>query len=95
MVCIEEPELGLHPEVLPHLAELMVSASERCQLVVTTHSDMLVDALTKTPESVIVFDKEDGATRTQRLNGEELSEWLNKYSLGELWLKGQVGGTRW
>jgi predicted ATPase len=95
LVCIEEPELGLHPEVLPQLADLMVSASERCQLIVTTHSDMLVDALTETPESVIVFEKQDGKTQTQRLNGEDLSQWLKKYSLGELWLKGQVGGTRW
>jgi len=76
LVCIEEPELGLHPDVLPHLADLMISASQRCQLIVTTHSDILVDALSETPESVLVCEKKDGKTRMQRLNREDLKEWL-------------------
>lgn len=95
LVCIEEPELGLHPDVLPHLAELMIAASKRCQLIVTTHSDMLVDALTETPESVIVCEKRDGKTKMQRLNRDDLKEWLETYRLGDLWLKGELGGTRW
>jgi predicted ATPase len=95
LVCIEEPELGLHPDVLPHLADLMIAASERCQLIVTTHSDVLVDALTRTPESVIICEKMDGKTEMQRLNREDLAQWLDKYRLGELWLKGEIGGTRW
>ena len=49
LVCIEEPELGLHPDILPPLAKLLLEASERCQLIVTTHSDVLVDALTESP----------------------------------------------
>jgi predicted ATPase len=95
LVCIEEPELGLHPDVLPYLADLMISASKRCQLIVTTHSDMLVDALSDTPESVIVCEKRDGKTRMQRLNRDDLKEWLENYRLGDLWLKGEIGGTRW
>ena len=95
MVCIEEPELGLHPDVLPNLAKLMLSASERCQLIVTTHSDILVDALTETPESVIVCEKQDGRTQMQRLDSKELTQWLDKYRLGQLWLKGEIGGMRW
>ncbi len=95
LVCIEEPELGLHPDVLPNLAKLMLSASERCQLIVTTHSDILVDALTETPESVIVCEKQDGRTRMQRLDSKELAQWLDRYRLGELWLKGEIGGMRW
>lgn len=95
LVCIEEPELGLHPDVLPNLAKLMLSASERCQLIVTTHSDILVDALTEIPESVIVCEKQGGSTRMQRLKSDELARWLDKYRLGQLWLKGEIGGTRW
>jgi len=41
LMCIEEPELGLHPDILPTLADLIRKASERCQLIVTTHSDIL------------------------------------------------------
>jgi len=95
LICIEEPELGLHPDILPKLAELLVNASERTQLVITTHSDILVDALSARPETVIVCEKHDGQTTMQRLDPEKLSVWLEKYSLGELWTRGELGGTRW
>ena len=95
LVCLEEPELGLHPDILPGLADLLREASERCQLIVTTHSDTLVDALTDTPESVVVCEKEKGQTRMKRLDKEELSHWLEKYRLGELWSSGELGGNRW
>ena len=95
VVCLEEPELGLHPDVLPGLADLLRDASERCQLIVTTHSDTLVDALTDTPESVVVCEKEKGQTMMKRLDKAELSHWLEKYRLGELWCSGELGGNRW
>ena len=95
LVCLEEPELGLHPDILPGLADLLREASERCQLIVTTHSDTLVDALTDTPESIVVCEKENGQTRLKRLDKDELSHWLEKYRLGELWTSGELGGTRW
>ena len=95
LVCVEEPELGLHPDVLPELARLLIDASDRTQLVITTHSDILVDAMTECPESVVVCEKHDGQTEMRRLRKEDLSEWLEKYRLGQLWTKGQLGGTRW
>lgn len=95
LVCIEEPELGLHPDVLPGLADLLREASERRQLIVTTHSDVIVDKLTDAPESVVVFEKEDGRTKMKRLDGRELAGWLERYSLGDLWTRGELGGTRW
>ncbi len=93
LVCIEEPELGLHPDALAILAELLVKASERTQIIVTTHSDILVSQLTDVPESVIVCERDDGGTHLRRLERERLEEWLRKYSLGELWLMGEIGGT--
>ena len=95
LVCLEEPELGLHPDILPGLADLLRNASERCQLIVTTHSDTLIDALTDTPESVVVCEKENGQTRLRRLDKDDLSHWLDKYRLGELWSSGEIGGNRW
>ncbi len=95
LVCLEEPELGLHPDVIRPLARLLVEASQRMQLIVTTHSDTLVDELTEIPEAVIVCEKETGATTLERLKREDLSQWLEEYTLGELWHKGQIGGTRW
>ena len=95
LICIEEPELGLHPDVLTTVARLLKEASARTQLIVTTHSDILVDELTDEPESVIVCEKLDGATKMERLSTERLRHWLDKYRLGELWTKGELGGTRW
>ena len=95
LVCIEEPELGLHPDILPGLAKLLLEASERCQLVVTTHSEVLVDALTHEPESIVVCEKEEGQTKLKRLSRSELQHWLDKYRLGELWSSGEIGGNRW
>ena len=95
LVCIEEPELGLHPDILPGLAELLREASQRCQLIVTTHSDILVDALTDTPESVVVCEKENGQTTMKRFDKQGLAGWLERYSLGDYWLRGGLGGTRW
>jgi predicted ATPase len=95
LVAIEEPELGLHPDVIPHLAELLVSASSRMQLVVTTHSRMLVDALGDHPSTIVVCEKENGESRMERLDPDTLKTWLEKYSLGDLWSKGELGGNRW
>lgn len=92
---IEEPELGLHPDLIPKLADLLVDASRRCQILVTTHSDILVDALSERPESVIVCEKHDGQTSMRRLDRSDLTRWLERYGLGQLWTKGKLGGVRW
>lgn len=94
-ICIEEPEAGLHPDLIPKIADLLKEASSRTQLIVTTHSDILIDALSDTPESVIVCEKVDGETQMRRLDTPEIKQWLEEYSLGYLWLRGDLGGNRW
>lgn len=93
LICIEEPELGLHPDILPTIAELLKDASERTQLIVTTHSDALVSALSDTPEAILVCERDSEGTHLHRLEREPLKEWLEKYSLGELWRMGEIGGS--
>jgi len=100
LVCIEEPEIGLHPDILPMVAELLVEASHNTQLVITTHSDILVDALSETPEAVVVCEKHQGSTNLRRLDADEMRPWIEQYrqgqcSLGQLWTRGELGGTRW
>ncbi len=95
LICIEEPELGLHPDILSKIADLLISASDRTQLIVTTHSDILVDAMTERPETILVCEKHEGQTVMQRLEPEKLALWLKDYRLGELWTRGELGGTRW
>ncbi|HET6883223.1 MAG TPA: AAA family ATPase [Pirellulales bacterium] len=92
LLCIEEPELGLHPDAIGLLADLFVSASTRSQLIVTTHSDTLVSALTDEANSVVVCDYR-GGTVLQRVDAAELDLWLDKYRLGEVWRIGELGGN--
>ena len=95
LICIEEPELGLHPDIMPKIADLLVDASKRTQLIVTTHSDVLIDALSEQPESVLVCEKHDGQTQIKRLDRDDIAHWLKDYRLGQLWTRGEIGGTRW
>lgn len=95
LICIEEPEIGMHPDILPGLAKLLIETSTRTQLIVTTHSNILVDAMTHCPENVLVCEKHDGQTHIERLRHDDLKIWLDKYRLGELWTRGELGGNRW
>jgi predicted ATPase len=96
LICIEEPEVGLHPEAIQIVAEALVEASERTQLIVTTHSEALIDALSDRPEDVLVTERDfDNGTQFRRLDKKQLSAWLERYSLGQLWRKGELGGNRW
>ena len=95
LICIEEPETGLHPDILPTIAELMIEASQRTQLIVTTHSDILVSAFSEVPEAVLVCEKDEDGTHFKRLEKDKLKAWLKEYELGDLWLRGEIGGKRW
>jgi predicted ATPase len=96
LICIEEPELGLHPDALAIIADALREAAGKSQLIVTTHSEALVNALSDEPESVVVCERgADGGTEFQRLNASALAEWMAEYRLGELWRKGEIGGNRW
>ena len=94
-MAIEEPDLGLHPDLIPTVAELLVDASRRTQLVVTTHSRTLIDSLSDHPSSVVVCEQEDGESRFERLDGDLLKVWLDEFSLGKVWSMGELGGNRW
>ncbi|MBN1592380.1 MAG: AAA family ATPase [Candidatus Coatesbacteria bacterium] len=95
LICLEEPELGIHPDVIGKVADLLIEASKRTQLIVTTHSDILVSALSDTPGSVLVCEQGPKGTAIRRLEPSKLEEWLKEFYLGELWRKGVIGGNRW
>jgi predicted ATPase len=96
LVCIEEPELGLHPDIVSNvLPELLLEASQRTQLIVTTHSDILVSGLSEHPAAVLVCERDDDGTHFTRLDPDRLKDWLERYSLGTLWTMGEIGGNRW
>jgi predicted ATPase len=95
LICIEEPELGLHPDALAVIAELLVEAKSKTQIVVTTHSDVLVSALTEEADSVLVCDYLGNGTEFRRLEPARLKHWLEQYRLGEIWRLGKLGGNLW
>lgn len=81
LICIEEPELGLHPDALAIIGELLLEARARTQLIVTTHSDALVSAMTSEVESVVICEHR-GGTMLRRLEAQRLAHWLDKYRMG-------------
>lgn len=94
LLCIEEPELGLHPDAVALLAELFVEASERMQLIVTTHSEALVAALTNQPDAIVVCERPGAGTELRRLDPGRLTTWLEEdYGLGDLWRMGELGAN--
>ena len=93
VVCIEEPELGLHPDAVTILADLLVEASARMQLVVTTHSDALVSALTNQPDAIVACERPGAGTVLRRLEPKKLASWLEDYRLGDLWRMGELGAN--
>ena len=92
LLCIEEPELGQHPDAVCLLADVLVEASTRTQIIVTTHSDALVSALSEHAESVLVCEYA-GGTVLRRVEAAKIAHWLEKYRLGEIWRIGELGGN--
>jgi predicted ATPase len=90
VILIDEPELGLHPYAITLLASLIKQASEASQVILSTQSSLLLDHFE--PEDVLIADREDGGTVLHRLEPKRLDQWLQDYSLGQLWEKNEIGG---
>ncbi len=83
-IIIDEPELGLHPFAIAKLAGLIQSAAAQgTQVIVATQSADLVNHFQ--PEDIVTVDQKDGESIFQQLQTEELSAWLDEYSIGDLW----------
>lgn len=89
-ILIDEPELGLHPYAISVLADIFKQVAEEKQLIVSTQSVELVNELS--PEDIIVVDQENDASVFKRFSSDELSGWLEEYSMGELWKNNVLGG---
>lgn len=90
VVVVDEPELGLHPAAKTIVAGLFKKASHHCQVIVATQSAALLDAFD--PEDVVVVERNNGSSNFKRLDLDALEEWLEEYSVGQLWEKNVLGG---
>jgi predicted ATPase len=82
--------LGLHPFAINKLAAMMKQAAVKgSQVIVSTQSVGLIDNFE--PEDIITVDREDNQSVFRRLDSENLKDWLEDYTLGELWNKNVIG----
>ena len=90
LVAIDEPETGLHPSMLPIVAEYAVDAARRTQIILTTHSPQFLDAFQETVPTTTVVEWSEGETKLKTISGESLDYWLREYSLGSLYRSGEL-----
>jgi len=89
-IIIDEPELGLHPYAINLLADMLQEVSEKRQIIISTQSVELLNHFSA--KDVVVVQRNEGASVFERLDEEDLSEWLNEFSLGDLWKRNILGG---
>jgi len=91
VIIIDEPELGLHPVAINRLGAMIKSASEKgCQMIISTQSVNLINNFTA--GDIITVDRKDGQSVFNRLDENTLKNWIEDYSLGELWMKSVING---
>jgi len=86
-----EPELGLHPAAIAHLAYMVKRVSMNAQILVATQSTRLVDEFSPDNLVIVERDQENRFSIFKKLAAKELGEWLQRYSLSELWEKKHPG----
>ena len=90
VVIIDEPELGLHPYAISLIADLIKRLSLDKQVILATQSPLLLNEFEA--EDVVVVDmNEQGASQFKRLNSEDYKNWLEDYSMGDIWQKNVLG----
>ena len=90
LTLLDEPEVSLHPELLKLLAALLQDVSASRQIIVATHSPDLIRWLE--PEEVLVVEKMQGRTSLTRAADMDIEDWLEEYTLSDLWRMGNLGG---
>jgi len=86
----DEPELGLHPSAIELLASMLFAVSQDTQILVSTQSPTLLSRFS--PENVLIVEQVEGNSKFRRIDRDEISNWLDEYSLGQLWEKNILGG---
>ncbi len=90
-IIIDEPELGLHPSAIAKLAGMIKSVADKgCQVIVATQSTDLISHFL--PEDIVTVDQIDGQTEFRRLSSESLHQWLEDYTIDDLWKRNIITG---
>ncbi|MDR1125542.1 MAG: AAA family ATPase [Deltaproteobacteria bacterium] len=91
-IVLDEPELGLHPAAIAELSGMVKIAAQNTQLLLATQSTRLIDEFS--PEELVIVERDEkrNCSAFKQLDAEQLSGWLARYSLSELWEKNVLGG---
>jgi predicted ATPase len=89
-IIVDEPELGLHPYAITVLGALMRTTSQKKQVIVSTQSVELLNEFDA--DDVVVVDRDAGKSALRRVDPKALAEWLDEFSIGDLWKKNLLGG---
>ncbi len=94
LVCLDEPDMGLHPDMISTIADTLKEAAKTSQFIISTHSPLLLNEFDL--EDIIVIEKDaDNQSIAKIFNADDFAEWSNNYLAGQLWLMGKLGGKRW
>lgn len=93
VLILDESELGLHPYAINMVGDLIRAVFKTVQVIIATQSTLLIDCFE--PQEIMVVERDGRTSSFKRLEAEPLSEWLQEYSISELWDKNVVGGKPW
>ena len=94
LVFIDEPESCLHPDMIRSVAKMMKMAAKTSQIIVATHSALLLNAFEL--DDILVFEKNDkNETQIIRYSEDDFGDREDELLPGQLWLNGEIGGKRW
>ena len=95
LVCIDEPEAGLHPDMINGIAKgIKYAAQNGTQMIVATHSPLLLNAFEL--EDLKIFEKDkDNQTVVKTKSEDDFPDWEGEFLTGQMWLRGELGGVRW
>lgn len=94
LVCIDEPESSLHPDIINTISKAIKHGSETTQMIIPTHSPLLLNAFYI--EDILIFEKNDrNETEVTIKSPDEFEDWIDNFLVGQAWLQGLLGGKRW
>jgi predicted ATPase len=94
LICIDEPEVGLHPDMISTIGQSIIESSTSSLMIISTHSENLLNSFEL--ENIRVFEKNDkNASEISAYEKEDFEGWYEDFSIGKMWREGDLGGNRW
>jgi predicted ATPase len=94
IICIDEPEVGLHPDMISNIGNAVIEASEKSTIIISTHSENLLNCFEL--ENLRIFEKDDhNSSKVFVYNKSDFKGWYDEFSSGKMWRQGDLGGNRW